>query len=235
MAVQAFVFGNASALAVGQARHVAGAASAVLGVAQAVAMATAAPLASSGGGVTAVPMIWVMIAGVAGPADARASLGVEHLSPLDRVAMVLEAGCDQFGGEACPELVVELVRAGRISEDRIDLSVRRLLLEKFRLGLFDQRYVDVDAASAVVGRADFVEAGLNAQRASYTLLINNDDILPLNPGLTVYVEGVDASGAGGVRQSGAGPSGGRCGSGQTQGAIRAAAWRVRGSLPRRLT
>ena len=66
MAAQAFVFGNASALAVGQARHVAGAASAVLGVAQAVAMATAAPLASSGGGVTAEPMIWVMIAGVAG-------------------------------------------------------------------------------------------------------------------------------------------------------------------------
>ena len=66
MAVQAFIFGNASALAAGQARHVAGAASAVLGVVQAVAMAISAPLASSGGSVTAVPMIWVMIAGVAG-------------------------------------------------------------------------------------------------------------------------------------------------------------------------
>ena len=66
MGVQAFIFGNASALAAGQAPHVAGAASAVLGVAQAVAMAVAAPLASSGGSVTAAPMIWVMIAGVAG-------------------------------------------------------------------------------------------------------------------------------------------------------------------------
>ncbi len=66
MAVQAFIFGNASALAAGQARHVAGAASAVLGVAQAVAMAISAPLASSGGGATAVPMIWVMIVGVVG-------------------------------------------------------------------------------------------------------------------------------------------------------------------------
>ena len=66
MAVQAFIFGNASALAAAQAPHVAGAASAVLGVAQAVAMAISAPLASSGGGVTAVPMIWVMIVGVAG-------------------------------------------------------------------------------------------------------------------------------------------------------------------------
>ena len=66
MAVQAFIFGNASALAAGQARHVAGAASAVLGVVQAVALAVSAPLASSGGSVTAVPMIWVMIVGVAG-------------------------------------------------------------------------------------------------------------------------------------------------------------------------
>ncbi len=66
MAVQAFIFGNASALAAGQTRHVAGAASAVLGVVLALAMATSAPLASSGGGVTAEPMIWVMIAGVVG-------------------------------------------------------------------------------------------------------------------------------------------------------------------------
>jgi hypothetical protein len=49
-----------------EATHIAGAASAVLGVTQAVAMATSAPLASSGGAATAVPMIWVMIAGVAG-------------------------------------------------------------------------------------------------------------------------------------------------------------------------
>ena len=66
MAVQAFVFGNSGALAVGQATHVAGAASAVLGVVQAIALAISAPLASSGGGQTAAPMIWVMLIGVIG-------------------------------------------------------------------------------------------------------------------------------------------------------------------------
>jgi MFS transporter, DHA1 family, multidrug resistance protein len=66
MAVQAFIFGSANALAAAEVPHIAGAASAVLGVTQAVAMATSAPLASSGGAATAVPMIWVMIAGVAG-------------------------------------------------------------------------------------------------------------------------------------------------------------------------
>ena len=66
MAVQAFIFGNASALAASQAPQVAGAASAVLGVVQAIAMAVSAPLASSGGGTTAVPMIWVMLVGLSG-------------------------------------------------------------------------------------------------------------------------------------------------------------------------
>jgi Major Facilitator Superfamily len=66
MAVQAFIFGNANALAAAEAPYVAGAASAVLGVTQAVAMATSAPIASSGGAATAVPMIWVMITGAAG-------------------------------------------------------------------------------------------------------------------------------------------------------------------------
>src|SRR5215203_604551 len=70
--------------------HLAGAASAVLGVTQALAMATSAPLASSGGGVTAVPMIWVMIAGVAGSLFAylvlaRPSAGSTiESSPTDR-------------------------------------------------------------------------------------------------------------------------------------------------------
>jgi DHA1 family bicyclomycin/chloramphenicol resistance-like MFS transporter len=66
MAVQAFIFGNSSALAAGQAPQVAGAASAVLGVVQAIAMAVSAPLASSGGAATAAPMIWVMLVGVVG-------------------------------------------------------------------------------------------------------------------------------------------------------------------------
>jgi beta-glucosidase len=123
------------------------------------------------------------------PMPARA-WGVEHLSRLERVAKVLDAGCDQFGGEACPELVVELVRSGRVSEERIDTSVRRLLREKFRLGLFDSPYVDVAAAVATVGRPDFVDRGKDAQRRSYTLLTNRDGVFPLARGAAVYVEGL---------------------------------------------
>ena len=123
------------------------------------------------------------------PMPARA-WGVEHLDELSRVEMILNAGCDQFGGEARPELVVQLVEQGRISEDRIDVSVRRLLREKFILGLFDDPYVDPELAAATVGRTEFLDAGAEAQRRAYTLLINRDQVLPLRKGRRMYLEGV---------------------------------------------
>jgi beta-glucosidase len=125
------------------------------------------------------------------PMPARA-WGVEHLDELSRVEMILTAGCDQFGGEARPELVVQLVEQGRISQERIDLSVRRLLREKFILGLFDNPYVDPDHAAVTVGKAEFVTAGEDAQRRAYTLLTNRDQILPLDGPCRLYVEGVSA-------------------------------------------
>ena len=121
------------------------------------------------------------------PFPARA-WGVEHLSPRERIVKVLDAGCDQFGGEACPELLIDLVRSGEVSEARLDVSARRLLREKFVLGLFDQPYVDVAKAGQVVGSVEFVAAGLAAQRASLTLLTNRADgagapTLPMRTGL----------------------------------------------------
>lgn len=131
-----------------------------------------------------------------GPFPARA-WGVERLSPRERMVKVLEAGVDQFGGEANPDLLVDLVRSGEVSEARLDVSARRLLREKFVLGLFDdQRYVDVDRAVEIVGNAEFVAAGAAAQRAAVTLLTNTvaeaHPTLPLVRGRRIYVEGVPA-------------------------------------------
>src|SRR5690349_11605016 len=77
--------------------------------------------------------------------------GVEQLSEAERVGKAIEAGVDQFGGESCPEHVLELVRAGKISEERIDESVRRLLRLKFQLGLFDDPFVDEGQVAQVLG------------------------------------------------------------------------------------
>ena len=132
----------------------------------------------------------VMLDGTRWPARAW---GVEHLTREERARKAIDAGIDQFGGEACPEVVVDLVRAGRVDEARIDASVRRLLRDKLRLGLFDDPYVDAEAAGDVVGRADFVDCGERAQKRSFVLL-KNADVLPLRGRPRVYLEGVDADG-----------------------------------------
>ncbi|WP_328471389.1 glycoside hydrolase family 3 C-terminal domain-containing protein [Actinoplanes sp. NBC_00393] len=129
------------------------------------------------------------------PMPARA-WGVEHLDRHTRVERILNAGADQLGGEYCPELIVDLVEQGRIDEARIDVSVRRILRDKFRLGLFDdRRYVDPAEAAKIAGQPAFRAAGLEAQRRSIVVLDAGD--LPLAEGITVYLDGVDASVAAG--------------------------------------
>ena len=121
--------------------------------------------------------------------------GVEDLSAEERVLKIVEAGCDQLGGESLPELVVELVRAGRITEARIDESARRLLRDKFRLGLFDDPYVDPGEAERICGRAEFRAAGTRAQHSS-TVLLTNDGRLPLAERPRLYLEDVSSELAG---------------------------------------
>ncbi|MFB7088890.1 glycoside hydrolase family 3 protein [Streptomyces sp. NPDC056296] len=118
--------------------------------------------------------------------------GAESLAETERAARMLEAGCDQFGGESCPELVLELVESGRLPGYRLDASLRRVLREKFVLGLFDDPYVDVGRAAETVGRADFQEAGARAQRRSLTLLTNGDGTVPVTGRPKLYVENVQA-------------------------------------------
>ncbi|MFF3490548.1 glycoside hydrolase family 3 protein [Streptomyces sp. NPDC002795] len=120
--------------------------------------------------------------------------GLERLTPAQRIARALDAGVDQFGGDDCTDLVLELVDSGAVSQERIDASVRRLLREKFRLGLFEQRTVDAEEAAQTVGSAPLREAGRTAQRRSLVLVKNVDAVLPLSDGkgVRVYAEGLDA-------------------------------------------
>jgi beta-glucosidase len=121
--------------------------------------------------------------------------GVEDLSIEERAKKAIDAGVDQFGGEACPEVVVALVRSGQINEARIDESIRRLLRDKFRMGLFDDPYLDPEAAENTVGQDAFRKAGELAQRKSIVLLKNTrtagGETLPLQGKPKVYVENAD--------------------------------------------
>ena len=121
--------------------------------------------------------------------------GVEHLTPTERFHKAIEAGVDQFGGQYQTQRILELVAAGKVSEARIDESVRRLLRLKFRLGLFDNPYVDEDEADVVCGNVEFRAKGRLAQRKSIVLLKNDETaqgtFLPLFGRPKVYVENVD--------------------------------------------
>jgi len=115
--------------------------------------------------------------------------GVEHLTPIERVKKVIDAGCDQFGGETIPELIIELVNTGQISEQRLNVSIKRILRDKFRLGLFDNPYLSEENALAVAGKKEFRKKGKIAQAKS-TVLLKNEALLPLAKGTKIYVEGM---------------------------------------------
>lgn len=116
--------------------------------------------------------------------------GVEHLSPPARMEKILLAGADQFGGEECTDLLLDLVREGTISEARINESARRILLVKFQLGLFDNPYVEVEDAKRVAGALEHRAAGIRAQARSVTILENRNEVFPLRPDKRVYLEGI---------------------------------------------
>jgi beta-glucosidase len=121
--------------------------------------------------------------------------GVEDLAFEDRMVKSVDAGIDQWGGEWRQDVLVDLVDAGRLTEARLDESARRLLREKFRLGLFDNPFVDVEAVDRLVGTPENRELGLYAQASAYTLLKNADGgtaQLPLGPDARVYLEGVES-------------------------------------------
>ena len=122
--------------------------------------------------------------------------GVESLSEVERVKRALDAGVDQFGGERCTEHVVALVEGGQVSAARIDESVRRILRQKFSLGLFDNPFVDVDRVNEHVGKVAARQLGHESQKRAMTLLKNgrvgDGQVLPLSRSdLKIYLQGIE--------------------------------------------
>jgi beta-glucosidase len=114
-------------------------------------------------------------------------------TPADRTAIAIRSGTDVLSEFSRKATIVELVGAGKLSErQHIDPAVRRLLVEQFQLGLFENPYVDADAAAGSIGRAQDRATGMDVQRRSVVLLQNRSKLLPLRQGAKVYVLGFDA-------------------------------------------
>lgn len=146
---------------------------------------------------------WMIISGlrILGYEFMGAPWGVDDLSIKERIQKVVDAGVDQFGGNSNAKELLELVNEGYISESRIDESARRLLRAKFKMGLFDNPYIDAGNAVNIVGKKEYVEKGKIAQRKSIVMLKNqmNADssfVLPLNKSKNIYIENIEKSVAG---------------------------------------
>ncbi len=119
--------------------------------------------------------------------------GVEPLTVAERHYKLLMAGIDQFGGnnEIAPILEAYQIGVQEHGEtwmrQRIETSATRLLLNFFRLGLFENPYLDPEESTNIVGHPDFMAAGFEAQLRSIVLLKNHQALLPLPSTTTVYI------------------------------------------------
>jgi beta-glucosidase len=114
--------------------------------------------------------------------------GVEKLTKPERYKKAIEAGVNIFSGESDPAVLLEVINKGMVEMSAIDNSVVRLLNEKFRLGLFENPYVDVKAAEQIVNNVKFKERADLALRKSIVLLKNDNKALPLPSATKVYFE-----------------------------------------------
>jgi len=117
--------------------------------------------------------------------DAMGMGGVTSLySPQEAALKAIQAGVDMVLLPPTPDEVIDsliqAVKAGQISEARIESSVRRILEAKARLGLHKRRLVDVDALDERIAIKENLEAALKMFESAITLVKNNGGILPLS-------------------------------------------------------
>ncbi|NDY90865.1 glycoside hydrolase family 3 protein [Ideonella livida] len=121
--------------------------------------------------------------------------GLEGQTVPQRVAAAVNAGVDVLSGFSSNQTLTDLVGAGLLSEARITEAAGRLLTEQFKLGLFENPYVDVTQVDAVIGSAAHRAKGQLVQKQSIVLLQNSvtegsTRRLPLATGLKVYTLGM---------------------------------------------
>lgn len=122
------------------------------------------------------------------------SWGVEEgYTIAERHYKLLMAGVDQFGGNNEIGPILEAYQIGvaehgeAFMRQRFEESAVRLLKNIFRLGLFENPYLDVQESKETVGKEEFMRAGYEAQLKSIVMLKNQDGVLPLEKGKMVYI------------------------------------------------
>ncbi len=120
--------------------------------------------------------------------------GVEEgYTVAERHYKIIMAGVDQFGGNNDAGPVIEAYKKG-VEERGVDFirarfeeSAVRLLLNIFRVGLFENPYLAPEITSGTVGNPEFMKAGYEAQLKSIVMLKNKGQVLPLQKDITVFI------------------------------------------------
>ena len=119
--------------------------------------------------------------------------GVENLSVAERHFKAIDAGMDQFGGNNDMKPVIAAYEIGverygnKAIRERFEESAVRLLKNIFRVGLFENPYLDIEETNKTVGKAEYMQAGYEAQLRSVVMLKNSENTLPIKEKLKVYV------------------------------------------------
>jgi beta-glucosidase len=119
--------------------------------------------------------------------------GAEKLSVAERHYKIIMAGVDQFGGNNDAGPVIEAYRMGvkefgeNFMRSRMEQSAIRLLRNIFRVGLFENPYLNVEETRKCVGNTEFMKAGYEAQIKSIVMLKNRNKVLPVDKQKTVYI------------------------------------------------
>jgi beta-glucosidase len=115
-------------------------------------------------------------------------------TPRDAVVQGVNAGIDMSmvpGDFSFFDLLVEAVKKGEVNIGRIDDAVKRILLLKMKIGLFDNAYPE-PASFQNFGKQAYQTLALDAAHEAMTLLKNENNFLPLSKNKKVLVAGPTA-------------------------------------------
>jgi beta-glucosidase len=132
-------------------------------------------------------------------------MDIERIEKLHRVAenfkeasfLSVDAGMDMhMHGPHFLEHIVDLVKEGRLPLERINEASDKILRAKFKLGLFEHRYVELSKVDQRIFTPQHKQTALDAARQSITLLKNKKEILPLKKAnKKIFVTGPNANNA----------------------------------------
>lgn len=109
------------------------------------------------------------------------------------IDMLMEA--DEF--EDCRKYIVEAVNEGKISKERVDDAVRRILTVKKEMGILDDPMMEkVTTKESSVGSKEYRDLARKLVEESLVLLKNDNSILPIKKGTKVFVTGLAANDVG---------------------------------------